>query len=131
MNKAAEKANRAFKGKIRQALDQEADTLDESVLRRLQEARQTALLQKKSHFYLPPSSLKWITATTAGMALAGFLGFVVTLQIMPTKDLNSTLALFDDFEVLNDESELDLYIQLDFYQWLDESLDETTGDATL
>ena len=131
MNKTNEKTNRMLKRQIRQMLDHQVDTLDESILARLQEARHAALLQKKPLFSLPSLSLKWLTAATAGIALAGFLGFVIIPQVMLNKDQNSTLAILDDFEVLSDDSELDLYTQLDFYQWLDESLEETTAEANL
>ena len=131
MNKANEKTNRVLISQIRQVLDQQADSLDESILTRLQEARQAAVSHKKPLFSLPSLSFNWLTATTAGIALAAFLGFVIIPQLMLNKDPDNTIVLFDDFEVLSDESELDLYTQLDFYQWLDESLEETPGEASL
>jgi len=130
MKKATENLTTHFEKKISNTLDQQADSLDDSIVQRLQEARQTALLQQKSAIRLPRLNLTWITGAGAALALASVLGFMVIPHLITDFSNNigtdPSLVLIDDFEVLSDDSDLDLYTQLDFYQWLDDSLGEAT-----
>lgn len=121
-----QRTNKDFENKAKQALDQKANTLNDQVLQRLQNARNTALSQKPNKTSLPQLNLKWITGAGAGLALAGLLSFMIIPGLISDKKQANTVAIFEDFEMLNDESELDLYTQLDFYQWLDESINEAS-----
>ncbi len=130
MKKATENLKTHFEEKISNTLDQQVDSLDDSIVQRLQEARQTALLQQKKSPGSPRLNLTWITAAGTGLALASVLGFMVIPHLIAdfTNNIEAdpSLVLMDDFEVLSDDSDLDLYTQLDFYQWLDDSLGEAT-----
>lgn len=130
MKKATENLKPHFEEKISKTLDQHADSLDDSIVQRLQTARQTALSQPKSAIRLPRLNLTWITGAGAGLALASILGFMIIPHLLADFSNNAeadlSLVLMDDFEVLSDDSDLDLYTQLDFYQWLDDSLGEAT-----
>ena len=130
MKKATENLKTHFEEKISNTLDQQADSLDDSIVQRLQEARQTALSKQKISIRSPRLNLTWITGAGAGLALASVLGFMViphlTANLADNEESDPSLVFMDDFEVLNDDSDLDLYTQLDFYQWLDDSLGEST-----
>ncbi len=130
MKKTTENLKTHFEEKISNTLDQQVDSLDNSIVQRLQEARQTALLQQKKSPGSPRLNLTWITAAGAGLALASVLSFMVIPHLIAdfTNNIEAdpSLVLMDDFEVLSDDSDLDLYTQLDFYQWLDDSLGEAT-----
>jgi len=101
----------------KKALDQQVDALDSQTLHRLRKARECALSQKDKKFWL---SKKRLTGAGAGLALAGVLTFLMVPQLTASK-----LSPLEDLEMLSAETDMDLYTQLDFYQWLDESLDES------
>lgn len=101
----------------KKAFDQQVGSLDSQTLRRLREARESALSQRNKNIWL---SKKWLTGAGAGLALASILTFIIVPQLTASK-----LSPLEDLEMLSAETDLDLYTQLDFYQWLDESLDES------
>jgi hypothetical protein len=110
--------DKQFTQKAKAVLDQQANSLNSDTLQRLRHARETALSQKSSISWL---SAKWLTGAGAGLALASILTFLLVPQLTS----NSSLSPLEDIDLLSAEADMDLYTQLDFYQWLDESLDES------
>ena len=106
-----------FSQNVKQALDQQVDALNSDTLHRLRDARNMALNQKNQYAWM---SKKWLTGAGAGLAIASLLAFIVVPQLTASK-----LSPLDDLEILSAEADVDLYTQLDFYQWLDESLNES------
>ncbi len=101
----------------KKAFDQQIESLNSETSQRLREARNIALSHKEISIWL---SKKWLTGAGAGLAIAGVLTFIIVPQLTASK-----LSPLEDLEMLSAEVDMDLYTQLDFYQWLDESLDES------
>ena len=106
------------------ALEQQANALDSKTLQRLRLAREAALslnkIQNKKGSWSNALSWKWLTAAGAGLAIASILTFMIVPQLSENK-----LSPLDDLELLIAEVDLDLVDHLEFYQWLDETLDES------
>ncbi len=105
------------------ALEQQANALDSETLQRLRHAREAALMQNTQNQksgWLNALSWKWLTGAGAGLAIASILTFMIVPQLS-----TNTLSPLDDLELLTAEVDMDLVNQLEFYQWLDESLDES------
>ena len=105
------------------ALNKSTDSLNSETLHRLRQARESALLYKqKEHKTGGVSFLswKWITGAGAGLAFASILTFMILPQLS-----QSSISPLDDLDLLTAEVDLDVVDHLDFYQWLDESLDES------
>lgn len=108
-----------FEKKAKKAFKQQVESLDSQTLHHLREAREVALKQKASSWL----SIKWLSGAGAGIALASLLTFLV----IPNMNPSNSLSPLEDFEMLSAEADLDLVIQMDFYQWLDVSaLSENT-----
>ncbi len=101
----------------KKALDRQADSLDNQALQRLRVARVNALAQRPKNSF---KANKWLTGAGAGLAL----GSVLTFMLVPNLMSSNKMSPFDDLEILTAETELDLYTQLEFYEWLGDSLDE-------
>ncbi len=101
----------------KKALDRQADSLDSQTLQHLRVARENALAQHHKRSY---KTAKWLTGAGVGLALAS----VLTFMLVPNLMSSNKISPFDDLEILTTESELDLYTQLEFYEWLGDSLDE-------
>jgi len=99
------------------ALDQQAEALNSDTLHQLRQARETALQQSNKRAWQKMLSIEWISAAGAGIAIAGVLTFI----LVPHLNTNS-LSPLDDLELLTAEVDMDLVDELEFYQWLDESL---------
>ena len=112
-----QQADNNIRENAKKAFDQQVDALDSQTLHRLRKARESALSQKDKKIWL---SKKWITGAGACLALASVLTFMLVPQLTASK-----LSPLEDLEMLSAETDMDLYTQLDFYQWLDESLDES------
>ena len=106
-----------IKLQAKKAFDQQADSLNSETLKRLREARNEALSQQQKQSWL---SKNWLTSAGAGLAIASVLTFMIVPQLTTNK-----LSPLEDLEMLSAEVDMDLVTQLDFYQWLDESLDES------
>jgi len=110
--------DKQFEKKAQKAFDQQVSTLDSQTLQHLREARENALAQ---HNKRSCAIAKWLTGAAAGLAFASVLTFMIAPSLMQSKQLSP----LDDLEILTAEAELDLVTQLDFYEWLEESLDES------
>ncbi len=101
----------------KKAFDQQVESLNSDTSQRLREARNIALSKREKSVWL---SKKWLTGAGAGLAIASVLAFMIVPQLTASK-----LSPLEDMDMLSADVDMDLYTQLDFYQWLDESLDES------
>jgi len=105
-------AKQKFVDDIRGVLDASADDIDAATRARLAAARRTALMPARA-----PVSWLVPVAATASLALA----LVVGLVLWPEQNTHdeSVLAI-DALPVLGSPDDLELYENLEFYQWLAE-----------
>jgi len=108
----------------KQALDQEVGALSSDTLHKLRLARETALSQQQKKPWQHLFSLKWLTGAGAGLAIAGVLTFMLIPQLS-----NQSLSPLDDLEFLTAEVDMELVDDLEFYQWLDDSLAEASNES--
>ncbi len=101
--------------KIRTALDASVDNLDPNVSRRLQQARHAALetaAKPRMPFWQPAGAF----------ALASIL--LLSVLVWPDRETRQNMpepAALADMELITADDSLQLYEDLDFYQWLLES----------
>jgi len=112
--------DKQLEAEARTVFNQELELLDSQTLHRLRNARETALSQQQSKFGISNKLAKWLTGIGAGLAVASIL----TLMIAPNLWQSNQLSPFDDMEILTSEADMDVVNQLEFYEWLDESLQE-------
>ncbi len=108
-----ERENR-FAAEVKSLLDRTAENLDERTCRRLQAIRAEALeTPQKAYrrFFLP---LRWVTAGALATA-CGVFGLFFWLNTSPG-DLPVSHA--EDLEIITSNDQMDLYQNLDFYEWL-------------
>lgn len=103
----------------KEALDRQVNSLDSKTLQSLRVARENALISHRPKRFF--KATKWLTGAGVGLALAS----VLTFMIVPNLMSSNKLSPFDDIEILTAETEMDLYTQLEFYEWLGDSLDES------
>ncbi len=110
--------------RLRQALDARAAGLDRESIERLRTARQEALAGSRSGGRLSRwlqgkrlTDSGWIPA--AAMASALLIG--VTMLLVQHGGQQGDVPVGDQFDALLVSEELDLYQQLDFYLWLDQT----------
>lgn len=107
-----ERDEQQFAQALREKLDASAANLDELTVSRLRTARQRALAQAQ------PALVRtrwWLTAGGLGLAAALALAWTLTMQMPgapPTDSEVWELAYFD-------EEALELYEDLEFYEWLE------------
>lgn len=97
----------AFTKRVKQALDDSEARLDPAVTARLQTARRTALAAR-------PKMRYWLPAGVIAAAASVYLAFNLWITA-PENGLAPELA---DVELLADDA-LELYDDLEFYEWLD------------
>ena len=102
-----------FEAQLKQNLAESVDHIDAVNLSRLNQARHTALAKvNKSNFMFPI----WSTGIAASMAGIFMLYLAVPVGIDIQQGLEDPLTSIALFE----QEELDLYEELDFYQWLEQ-----------
>lgn len=99
-----------FLKQIKQALDQQSESLDGETLSRLNRARQAAIQQAdKKH-----SRRMWLPAS--GLATAALLA---SLFLFRPDDIDMIQnGNMDEIELIASSEQLELLEQLEFYQWL-------------
>ena len=101
-----------FETQLSQHLNDSVDKLDAATLSRLNQARQTALSNpSKRRFALP----LWSTGVAASIAGVFMIYLSLPIGIGIQHDLSDPLAGI----ALYEQDELDLYEDLDFYEWLE------------
>ncbi|MGD8592851.1 MAG: hypothetical protein PVF82_08470 [Gammaproteobacteria bacterium] len=101
-------------------LDNSTALLDDDVRQRLQQARRNAMhaaTRYPSRFAMRPS---WVAA--GSFAVLALVTSVVFYQYRPVSE-SSPMASIEDMPILTAPEELELYEELDFYQWLAEEHD--------
>lgn len=97
-----------LKQKIRTALNTSVDNLDPEISRRLQQARHAALAKIEK-----PRMPFWQPA--GAFALASIL--LLAVFVLPDRDHTAEITALADLEFIATDS-LQLYEELEFYQWL-------------
>lgn len=105
--------DREFESRIKAQLDEDLDALDPAISQRLQRARKDALDTLKPARYP-------IWQPAVGFALAILL--VMAVVIWPWRQPGSPSATaLADFDLIAADDSLQLFEELDFYEWLAES----------
>ena len=116
--------------RVRRRLDEDVDRLDSAALSRLEQARRLALAALAQP-QRPWWRRAWLAGRPAGDwlvptgAFASVLATVVALTLMVVEPGNGLAREADDLELLTAGEELELYENLEFYQWLQDR--EQTG----
>jgi len=118
--------NEKFLNDTKTALDNQAESLNSETQHRLRMAREKALAQEGKSSWSDSLSWKWLSGTGAGVALASVIAFMIVPNLSSNTD---SLSPFDDLELLTAEVDMDLVDALEFYQWLDESLNEGNDES--
>ncbi len=105
-----------IKQQAQRALNRQVEALDATTLQQLHKARQVALRKVRKPFL----SFKLLGGAGAGLVLATVFAFMVSTSLLQSDKLSP----FDDLEMLTAETDIELYTQFEFYEWLGESLDE-------
>ena len=105
--------DRALAERAKAALDQSAQDLDAATCSRLNRARQAALAAAPRG--RRPPALLW----GAALATASALGLAVVLLRAPEPALPPLPIATEDFDVIAAQDSLELYENLEFYEWLD------------
>lgn len=112
--------NNNFEQNVKQQLDLSLTTLDAMTQSQLTQARYKALAHaEKKRFKLG----QWLT----GLASAAVVALLV-ITVMPTMQIadnhqqaNLQLATDPEWVIVSDMDEIELYQDLEFYQWLDDN----------
>ena len=116
--------------RIRRRLDEDVANLDDATLSRLRHARQLAL-SAASEGKQGGTRTRWLSGRPSGdwLVPAGAFASVVAtafaLTLMVAEPENGLTREVEDLDLLTAGEELELYENLEFYQWLEES--EQTG----
>lgn len=104
--------DRSFTNNIRQVLDNSTEELDVDISRRLRLARYRALERyEEKHSYWKPAG---------GFALASMLLVAIGVwQFSGNEKGNGMAYAMEDLELIASSDSLQLYEDLEFYQWLD------------
>jgi hypothetical protein len=104
----------------------DAKSVDDEVRQRLQQARQAAVRAATDARDQPSRSAppRWLIPA-GGIAAIGLAIGISVFQIQATKE-KSPMASIEDMPLLTAPEDLELYEELDFYQWLAE---EERGDV--
>ncbi len=106
--------------RVRQALERASRELDPATAGRLRAARRTALAAARGRGSPAWSSRAWLAAGVAAGVTAA-VALAVLLQRGPAPDPGTAhLAAVEDLELITQGEGLDLYEDLEFYQWLAE-----------
>lgn len=106
---------------IRSSLDASCHSLDAATLSRLNRARQEALASGRKRAFHPQ---RWLVG--AGGAVFASLMAALLLSWGPDGQQAVPATNVAAYEMLLSDGELELYQNLEFYQWL-EAMDETTS----
>lgn len=106
-------------------LDENTALLDDDVRQRLHHARRAAIRVATSSTQQTAkttSRSSWVVAAAGSFAVLTLVISVVLYQYRPESD-PSSMASIEDMPILTAPEELELYEELDFYQWLAEEHD--------
>ncbi len=117
--------NNKFENNVKQQLDLSLTTLDAMTQSQLTQARYKALAHAETKRF---DLGRWFT----GLATAAVMALLV-ITVMPTTKLpdnqqlaNQQLASDPEWVLVSDMDEIELYQDLEFYQWLDDNADSNS-----
>ena len=114
MNEINDEKN--FENRLTAVLDQSVEEIDENTLYRLQMARAEALQAVNTN---RSWTKKWYTwAGVASFACAFVLTFSVWQDLSPHKAGHTDLVAIEDSNLFDDDTNIELYEEYDFYVWL-------------
>ena len=105
----------AFLEKARNELDQSCERMDVQTLSRLNSIRHAALEHGKK------SPAKVFLAPFGGLVTACVLVFVVSVFYPGQPDIPDNGTAIEDLDILTSAESLELFENLEFYQWLEEN----------
>jgi len=106
------------------ALEKQTENLNSDTQHRLRLAREKALKHSGTASWSDWLSWKWLSGGAAGVALASVIAFMIEPNLQ-----SNSLSPLDDLDLLTAEVDMDLVDDLEFYQWLDESLTEGSDES--
>ena len=101
---------------IRQSLDESVDNLDANTLSQIRQIRAQAVDKvidnsEKSH-------INWLPVMTGALATACVMVFAVMILLKSPTPMQ--ILPVDDIELISSSENLELFEDLEFYEWLDE-----------
>jgi len=99
-----------FLQKVREQLNESAQTLDAATLSRLNQARQKALAQHR-----PSNWTLWLPAAAMATVVAAIIGGNLLLQ-QPDIENNAQQFAFEDVEILASDADIDLLLDMDMLE---------------
>ena len=111
--------------RIRRRLDEDVAGLDGATLSRLHQARQHALSTATQN-WRPWRRARWLSGTSTGDwlvpagAFASIVATAFALTLMVAEPENGLTREVEDLDFLTAGEELELYENLEFYQWLED-----------
>ena len=114
-----------FINRAKHTLDQSVDELDAVTLARLKAARLNALEHQHQPMERPPTAvLSWLMGHNKLVLTSVMSAMLVTSVWLLQKPLNGDL-LIEDMQILSANDDLELYRNLEFYQWLEYEHDQS------
>ena len=119
--------DRDFEERTKLLFEQSVAALDGQTRSKLTQARYRAL-QELSERTRPAWSRSWLPAgaVVAAVALMGLMLWQGRME--PLNDSDFDVAAVTDLEILLGEEELDMIEELEFYAWLEEQAELTSGE---
>lgn len=96
-------------------LDEESDRLSPALVRRLHDARMSALDAPRTGWFRIPIAPRWVTA--GGLASVAVLVAAVSIWLGGSHN-GLQVKSPDEFEIAAAQEQLEFYEDLDFYRWL-------------
>ena len=97
---------------IRQALDESVDALDANTLSRIRQIRAQAIEKVEARH------VNWFGIMTGALATACVMVFAVMILLQSPTTIQPVQV--DDLELISSSDNLELFEDLEFYEWLDE-----------
>ncbi len=108
----ARHANGKLKTNIKQALNKSVDTLDANTLSRIRQLRAQAVDRTEARHN------NWLGIMSGALATACVMVFAIMILMQSPTTLQS--VPIDDLELLSSSEYLELFEDLEFYEWLEE-----------
>ncbi len=97
---------------IKQALDESVDVLDANTLSRIRQIRSQAVEKAGTRY------VNWFGIMSGALVTACIMAFAVMALLKSPTTMQSVSA--DDLELISSSDNLELFEDLEFYEWLDE-----------
>lgn len=97
---------------IKETLDESVDSLDANILSRIRQVRAQAVEKSGNQ------SVNWFGVVAGGLATASVMALAIII-VTQTSDTSSNLPV-DDIELISSSDSLELYEDLEFYEWLED-----------